>query len=94
MAASDAFAPTFKGFGVLNLPHELNGLVFGETKLILNGVEGGAVFPCHHDEPVKVFWAVVSWIRFHDYSLKQAWLSELLGKLAPSLSRLTRYMPY
>ena len=93
-AASNAFAPTFEGFGVLNLPHELNGLVFGEAKLIFNGVKGGAVFPRHHDEPVKVFWRVVGWVGFHDYSLKQAWLGELLDELRLSLIRLARYVSY
>lgn len=68
-APSDPLAPAFEGLGVLDLSHQLDGLVFTETKLVGNGVKRGAVFPCHHDEPVEVFGGIVGGVGFHAFRL-------------------------
>ena len=68
-APGDAFAPAFEGFGVLNLPHKLDGLVFGEAKLVFDGGKGRAVFPSHHDESIEVFCWVIVGVRFHSRQL-------------------------
>ncbi len=68
-AACHALAPHLEGRGQGMGSHEIYELAFCKTKLQMNGIKGGAVFPGHLYDAICLFWIKRSFHFFAFYIL-------------------------